>query len=232
MGHKTHSQGQRPDRSNASHGRAGDRSGSAVARQYDFPLHFLSAFVRDPFTVGSVWPSSQRLARMIVDSCDIRPKATVVEIGPGTGAFTGRILERVAGRGRFLAVEVNETYANILHQRFPLCEVVHDSAENLPRLLGGRKADCIISGLAWGNMGTQLQNVLLRSVLDSLAPGGQFATFAYAHTGWFPTARRFRRCLEGCFDLVETTPIVWRNVPPAYVYRCSRAKTAPHLPTA
>src|SRR6476659_6895465 len=52
-------------------------------------LRFLSSFLRQPLLVGSVWPSSTALSRVIVESCGLRPGDTVVELGPGTGAFTG-----------------------------------------------------------------------------------------------------------------------------------------------
>jgi phosphatidylethanolamine/phosphatidyl-N-methylethanolamine N-methyltransferase len=193
------------------------------ALKLDFPLHFLSAFVREPLTVGAVWPSSRALARVVAESCEIKPGATVVELGPGTGAFTGLLLKRLNGRGRLLAVEINETNVTMLRRRFPRCEVIHDSAENLPCHLGDRRADCIVSGLAWGNMLPGKQNRIFRAILKSLAPQGQFVAFAYVHAAWFPTSWWFRRRLLQHFRRVETTPIVWRNLPPAFVFRCWRA---------
>ena len=52
------------------------------------PLRFVEAFIREPLTVGSFWPSSSALAQAVVESCDFKPDDTVVELGPGTGAFT------------------------------------------------------------------------------------------------------------------------------------------------
>src|SRR5215831_11498299 len=72
-------------------------------REWDSPLRFVSAFAREPLRVGAVWPSSRALARAVVDSCDFGSDATVVELGAGTGAFTGLILKRLNGRGRLLA---------------------------------------------------------------------------------------------------------------------------------
>ena len=101
--------------------------------------------------------------------------------------------------------------------------MIHDTAENLPSYMKGRRADCIVSGLAWGNMLPHTQDRILQAMLKSLAPGGQFVAFAYVHAAWFPTSLRFRRRLLECFRHVETTPIVWRNLPPAFVFRCRRA---------
>jgi len=191
-------------------------------RDQDAPLSFLAAFAREPFTVGSLWPSSKTLSKVVADSCEIKPGATVVELGPGTGAFTGPILQRLNGHGRFLAVEINETNVKVLQRRFPRCRVVHGSAAQLPDHLEGRLADCIVSGLAWGNMLPRTQNELLRAILKSLKHKGQFIAFAYAHAAWMPTSLLFRQRLRRHFERIETTPIVWRNLPPAFVFRCWR----------
>jgi phosphatidylethanolamine/phosphatidyl-N-methylethanolamine N-methyltransferase len=195
----------------------------SAAPQRVFPLRFLTEFVREPLQVGALWPSSKALSKMVVGCCDIEPDATVVELGPGTGAFTGLLLNRLGERGRLLAVEINPNHAAILQHRFPQCTVIQDSAENLSSHLHGHRADCIVSGLAWGNMLPRTQQRILEAIMESMTPDGQFIAFAYAHASWMPTARRFRQELAQRFGRMERTPVVWRNLPPAYVYRCRRA---------
>lgn len=185
-------------------------------------LSFLRAFLREPLTIGSFWPSSASLARVVVDGCEFSRDDMVVELGPGTGAFTAPLLERVGDHGRLLALDINAANIGVLQRRFPRCSVIHDSAEHLPRHLNGRKAACIISGLAWGNMLPILQDRILDAMLSSLAPEGQFVAFGYLHAVWFPTTLRFRRHLFQHFERVETTPVIWDNLPPAFVYRCWR----------
>lgn len=183
-------------------------------------LRFLKAFVRAPLRVGSVWPSSPALSSVMADSCDIEAGATVVELGAGTGAFTGPLLRRIQGRGRLLAFEIDERHAALLRRRFPGSTIIHDSAENLPRYVGAHRASCVVSGLPWGNMRPQLQDRILGAILRSLAPGGQFLAFGYVHAAVLPSTRRFQGLLAEHFSSVTTTPIVWRNFPPAYVYQC------------
>jgi hypothetical protein len=67
------------------------------------------------------------------------------------------------------------------------------------------------------------RNRILEAVLESMTPTGQFVAFAYAHAAWLPTSLRFRGKLMEHFRCVETTPIVWRNLPPAFVFYCRRA---------
>ncbi|MCW5553944.1 MAG: methyltransferase domain-containing protein [Verrucomicrobiae bacterium] len=199
-----------------------DHAGQAAteAATPDSPLRFVQAFLREPFTVGACWPSSAALSRAVVDSCAFAPSSTVVELGPGTGSFTELLLERLDSRGQLLAFEISDTNIEVLRRRFPRCRTIHDSAEFLPRYLGHKRADCIVSGLAWGNMLPALQDRVFRAMLESLTPDGQFVAFAYVHARWFPTTLRFRKLMFRNFERVELTPIIWRNLPPAYVYRC------------
>lgn len=183
-------------------------------------LQFLVEFARRPFTTGALWPSSTALSKVVADNCELPLGGLVVELGAGTGAFTRLILERLNGQGRLLVVEINQTHATLLRRHFPQCEVIQGSAENIRNHLGGRRAACIVSGLPWGNMLPQTQDRVLEAILESLAPVGQFLAFAYVHAAWFPTSRRFRGLLTRRFQRLQITPIVWRNLPPAIVFRC------------
>jgi phospholipid N-methyltransferase len=183
---------------------------------------FLNAFVREPLKVGAIWPSSRWLSRAVVGAAEFAPGDTVVELGPGTGNFTQLLSERLDATGRLLALELSETNVQMLRDRFPRGEIKFDSAEHLAKYVQPRTVRCVVSGLAWGNMLPGMQDRILRAVVDALVPGGQFVAFAYVHARWFPTTMRFRRRLFREFARVETTPIVWRNLPPAYVYRCWR----------
>jgi phospholipid N-methyltransferase len=189
-------------------------------------LRFLSAFLREPARVGSFVPSSPALAQAMLRGCDLRNARTVVEFGAGTGAFTRPILERIGGHTTFLAFELDDKHVRGLRQRFPGLVVYRDSAERVQKYLADhrrKKADYIISGLPWANMPVTEQERILRGVLNSLTPDGMFATFAYVHARWLPRARRFRERLENYFGQVTTSQIVWRNFPPAFVYRCRLA---------
>src|SRR5688572_16100802 len=200
---------------------SGDKAVDSVVDNKS-PLRFVEAFIREPLTVGSLWPSSAALSRRVADSSDFVPTDTVVELGPGTGSFTELLLERLDERGQLLAFEISETNIKVLRERFPRCRAIHDSAEHLPQHLGSQRARCIISGLAWGNMLPAAQDRIMKAITSSLAPNGQFVAFAYIHARYYPTTLNFRKLMFREFARVETTPVIWRNLPPAYVYRCWR----------
>ena len=188
-------------------------------------LHFLKAFLRKPMTMGALCPSSPALARAMLQGCDLKSAGVVVELGPGTGPFTRLILDRIGPQTLFLALELDQTCVARLRDELDGVAVYHDSAERLVECLARHEreqADYVISGLPWANMRPQVQERILNAVIQCLGPRGVFTTFAYAHAYWLPTAGRFRRRLRQHFGSVKTSRLVWRNLPPAYVYCCRR----------
>jgi phospholipid N-methyltransferase len=111
----------------------------------------------------------------------------------------------------------------VLREKFPGLRVWEDSVEEAPRRLrehGFSSADVIVSGLPWAAFDHDTQDRLLRATLEVLADGGTFTTFAYLQGLLLPAGRRFARRLASSFSQVARTSVVWRNLPPAFVYRC------------
>jgi phospholipid N-methyltransferase len=185
----------------------------------------LRTFVRRPWRTGTVVPSSRWLAQLIVEDMGLATADTVVELGAGTGVFTRRIAERVRPGALVLSFEIDPWLASQLQGRIAGVRIVKDSAENLAahlRAAGRDAADAILSGLPWANFSGELQGRLLSAVVGGLREGGRFATFAYVPAAHFPPGRRFRALLEASFPRVTTTRTVYRNFPPAFVYRCDK----------
>jgi len=160
----------------------------------------------------------------MVAQAELTNAETVVELGPGTGVFTRAIVRDLGPRARLICIEINSALARTVAERFPRAVVVNDSAENLARHVGETEpgVDCVISGLPWVILSGEEQKRLLEPAARALRPGGTFATFAYSHAAWLPAGRRFRAMLESNFSSVETSAHVWRNFPPAFVYRCRK----------
>ena len=186
---------------------------------------FLAAFVKRPFDTGSITPSSAQLAAAMVEGMEISEADTVVELGPGTGPFTRLIQEQLKPGAFLLCFEINADMAEALRRAFPSVHVVNDSIENLAHHLkeaGRDGVDAVVSGLPWAAFSPDRQRRLLDATVTPMKPGARFATFAYSHAAWMTPARRFRELLDSRFSHVETSEVVWRNVPPAFVYRCRK----------
>jgi phospholipid N-methyltransferase len=187
--------------------------------------NFLLQFLRHPSQTGAVLPSSTYLSEAMVEWLDLDSARVVLEYGPGTGPFTPYILKRLSRNCRFLAIERNATFATEFRSRHPGVPLIQDSVENVRAICneaGINAVDCIVCGLPWAAFPEDLQTRLLDSMMTVLRPGGQFVTFAYLHGLSLPAGRRFANRLPEYFGEVTKSPIVWRNVPPALVYRCRR----------
>lgn len=188
-------------------------------------LMFLKSFLKQPRVVGAVLPSSFLLAEEMLDQIDWGSSAALAEIGPGTGVFTEKILERISDTTRFFAVEIQQSLVDDLRMRFPGIDIQRADACELRELCdlrGIASLDAVISGLPWALFEDRLQRELLSAILKSLSPEGKFSTFAYLQGLKMPAGRRFRGLLEEHFRTVRASSIVWRNFPPAIVYHCQR----------
>jgi phosphatidylethanolamine/phosphatidyl-N-methylethanolamine N-methyltransferase len=182
-------------------------------------LRFLSEFARHPRSTGAIGPSSPELGEAITRDMGLEDADLVVELGAGTGAFTTTIAQRLSEDARFIALELNPRLAASLHARFAPgdVEVVCETAEHLCRHLGRRgvgRVDAIISGLPWVCFEARQQRAILQQIHRALRP--------YAHAAWLPSGLKLRRELKSVFRTCEVLPIVWRNLPPAFIYRCER----------
>ncbi|TWF95840.1 class I SAM-dependent methyltransferase [Saccharopolyspora dendranthemae] len=190
---------------------------------------FLQRAASKPGQVGAVAPSSPHLAREMGSVIPRTGSPVVVELGPGTGALSAAIADRLPSGGRHVAIELDSGMVEHLNRELPWLEVVQGDASHLGSLLpeiGIDRVDAVVCGLPWSIFPAQLQHDILQQVGSVLTPGGAFTTFAYLHALGMSGARQFRRRLDVSFDEVITTRTIWRNVPPARTYVCRR----PNLP--
>jgi phosphatidylethanolamine/phosphatidyl-N-methylethanolamine N-methyltransferase len=186
---------------------------------------FISAAIRRPGSVGAVVPSSRRLAEVLASVVPRDHTPVVVELGPGTGAVSAVIAERLPPGSRHLAIELDPKMVDFLRRTRPELEVVPGDAADLASLLAERnirRVDAVICGLPWALFDPDTQSKILDEISRVIGSTGAFATFAYLHGMTLPAARQFRRTLRETFDEVVVTTTVWRNVPPAFVYICRR----------
>jgi phosphatidylethanolamine/phosphatidyl-N-methylethanolamine N-methyltransferase len=188
---------------------------------------FLAAALRRPATMGAVAPSSARLAAVLASVVPRTGSPVVVELGPGTGAVSGVIAERLPEGARHLAVELDPDMVAFLRRTRPELEVVQGNAARLASLLAERgvtSVDAVVCGLPWALFDDATQTSLLGQVSEVIGSTGAFTTFAYLHGMTLAAARRFRRTLRDNFDEVLVSATVWRNLPPAFVYVCRRPR--------
>jgi phosphatidylethanolamine/phosphatidyl-N-methylethanolamine N-methyltransferase len=99
---------------------------------------FLGEFLLHPTKTGAIAPSSQGLARRMVEWIDLPEAKTVLEYGPGTGVFTEHIIRQMPAGSKFAAIELNPRLAELFRRRHPDVTLVVDSVANVGNSGSGR----------------------------------------------------------------------------------------------
>jgi phospholipid N-methyltransferase len=187
--------------------------------------HFLREFVTNPAATGAIAPSSASLAQEMIRDIGLERAAAVLEYGPGTGAFTPYIVERISPSCKLLAIELNPRFVAQFRTHFPGV-TLHNGSVAEARQICDRydiaMADAIVSGLPWAAFAPEMQQRFLDEMMRVLQPGGRFVTFAYLQGLLLTGGQNFARVLPKYFSEVQRSRIVWNNLPPAFVYRCRR----------
>jgi phospholipid N-methyltransferase len=178
-------------------------------------------FVRDvmsrPLEMGAILPSSQFLARAMVDAAEIQPRHRVLELGAGSGAFTREISDRHPSADLIL-VEPGASLAEGLRREFPRARVCAILAQDLGDVgLAPGSIDRVVSGLPWALWSGEVQSQILDALVPLLAPHARLVTFHYLHSRALGRVASFRELLSTRFRRVTHTAPVWANMPPAYV---------------
>jgi len=181
-------------------------------------------------------PSSRFLARALTDPLNRRHEpARILEVGPGTGAVTQRIVQLMGPRDRLDLVEINESFAEHLQSRFRDDDEFSRVAEQsdvhncaLQEFRSAEPYDLIISGLPLNNFPIDLVREIFDSYFRLLAPDGVLSYFEYMYVRPIrkvvgkPEGRRRMRELDDILDgylrqhRFDRT-WVFCNVPPAWV---------------
>jgi phospholipid N-methyltransferase len=189
-------------------------------------LLLFGRFLRSPRSVGAIAPSSPSLARAMVAGLDLGVRTNLVELGPGTGAFTGTIAERLGPEARYLAVDREPAFIERLQERWPDLNCVCGSAVMLPAIAAEHDImpiDHIVSGLPFASLPGAVTRQILDAIDQTLRPGGTFTTFQYVHSYPLPPSIRFREDIDRRMGGPPSRRLVFTNVPPAFVLTWTRA---------
>ena len=194
-------------------------SASARSRMTE-TLLFASNFLRHPYMLGSVIPSSRFLVNQVLKPIEWERARVLVEYGPGVGSFTGEILRRMRNDARLVALETNRDFVAFLRAQLPdeRLRVVHESAAEVQTVLEQlelHKADYIISGIPLGSMPEALRADIVGKSHAALAPGGAFLVYQFTARA-LPALRRTFGDVRHSFELY--------NLPPAQLFICAAGR--------
>jgi phosphatidylethanolamine/phosphatidyl-N-methylethanolamine N-methyltransferase len=150
-------------------------------------LAFIGQAFSDYKATGAVAPSGPVLARSMTEAIRMHDgPRRVLEVGPGTGAFTKHIIEALGGGDTFHAVEVNpafcrridETYLAPFRNEHPGADVKLFEALVQEAPLEGHY-DFVVCGLPFNNFPLPVVRGIFRRMFDHLGNGGELTYFEY-----------------------------------------------------
>ncbi len=182
---------------------------------------FFKRVLANPIRVGYIVPSSPFLTRKTAGFIDFPQARTVVELGPGEGCHTRRILRRMSPDSRLILIELDHHFVTHLREQFDgdgRVSVVHADALDLSETLDGLGAsepDYIVSGIPFTIMGRELRERLLANIAKAMGPKSRFITYQAS----------LQISDHQHFDLVRRRHCLL-NVPPLYVMELRKSNGA------
>jgi phospholipid N-methyltransferase len=198
---------------------------------------FFQALFTNYKTTGAVVPSSDSLARRITKyAVRHNSPARILEVGPGTGVFTRRLVESLRDGDRLVVVELSEEFVRLLAAKFEedpcfaaarhQVEIVHGAIEYFePK----EPFDYIVCGLPFNNFAPDLVRHIFQRFRRLVRPEGVVSYFEYL---WVRPMKMAVSSVRECrrLSVVGRTlqvmrrryefdrDLVLRNFPPAVVH--------------
>ncbi|WP_299105491.1 rRNA adenine N-6-methyltransferase family protein [uncultured Tenacibaculum sp.] len=181
-------------------------------------IQFFKEAVKSYKTSGTVAPSSRFLAKRMLKQINFSKAEVIVELGPGDGAITKRILKKIQSNTVLVCFEINDAFYKELKEiNHPQLIVLKSSAEDIRKelsKLGYTKVDYIVSSLPLTIIPKEISSNILRECYNSLNINGLFIQYQYSLTYYKKLKKVF-----GDFIELDFEPL---NFPPAFVYKCTK----------
>jgi phosphatidylethanolamine/phosphatidyl-N-methylethanolamine N-methyltransferase len=177
---------------------------------------FLKRFLRNPFKVASVIPSSKVLVKKVAAKLDFSVPRVIVEFGPGEGVHSREIVSRMHPDSRLLLFELDPELARHLAYQFAddsRVSVLNADAQTVQVELERHDlphCDYVLSGIPFSILEKNKKRKLLHQIYSVLAPAAESAFIIYQVTN------ELRQHAATFFPRAESEYCL-QNVPPMFI---------------
>jgi phosphatidylethanolamine/phosphatidyl-N-methylethanolamine N-methyltransferase len=171
-------------------------------------LLFLSELAKRPRQMGTIWPSSPALAEVMARWLPEHKDQLILELGPGTGVVSEKLLAAGLPEEQLVAVEKSRRLAGFLSERFPKARIISADALELDHILAGMKFGGVFSSLPLKMFTDQQVERICAAIHNVLLPGAHWIQYSYQILNGHAPAKSFH---------AVDCEIVWQNLPPAKV---------------
>ena len=174
---------------------------------------FFKRFLKRPFQVASIVPSSKALVERVARKIDFASARVIAEYGPGVGGHSREIASRMRPECRLLLFELDPAFSRDLERQFaddPRVKVINEDAARLPaelRKLDIEYCDYILSGIPFSILKIDKKRALLQATHQALAPGGKFIIYQVTNE---------LKQHATIFDHAESEYVL-QNIPPMFI---------------
>ena len=182
-------------------------------------LQFLQAFIKNPLKVGAIAPSSPELAAEMLKGLEPDTHNIVLELGVGTGAITKFIRNILPSRDSYLGLELDADLVKTLNKNYPDMNIICGNAAeaySIHRESGLGKVRYVVCCLPFVSLPKEISDSVLQEIQKFMDEGCELRLFQYAHGYFLPPAIKLREVLKTRYGLSHRSPLVLKNVPPAY----------------
>ena len=182
-------------------------------------LLFLQEFIKNPLKVGAIAPSSPELAAEMLKGIEPDSHNIVLELGVGTGAITKFIRNILPSRDSYLGLELDADLVKTLNKNYPDMNIICGNAAeaySIHRESGLGKVRYVVCCLPFVSLPKEISDSVLQEIQKFMDEGCELRLFQYAHGYFLPPAIKLREVLKTRYGLSHRSPLVLKNVPPAY----------------
>jgi len=187
-------------------------------------LQFLQAFIKNPFKVGAITPSSPELAAEMLQGIFPDDHNIVLELGVGTGAITKFLREVIPSRESYLGIELDRDLVKSLNSNYPDMNIIQGNAAqaySIHKDLGLGKVRYLICCLPFVSLPKDVSDAVLAEISEFMDEGCELRLFQYAHGYFLPPAKKLRDYLKERYGKSRRSPLIIKNVPPAFTFTWS-----------
>jgi phospholipid N-methyltransferase len=185
---------------------------------------FFKRFLKRPFQIASIVPSSKALVERVSDKIDFEHARVIAEYGPGEGVHSREIARRMRRDAQLLLFELDPAFSRDLERQFAgdaRVHVINGDAAHLPNELmrrGIAQCDYIVSGIPFSILKIDKKLSLLQKTHDALASEGRFIIYQVTN--------ELKQHASPIFEEADSEYFL-QNIPPMFitVFRKAGAQT-------
>lgn len=182
-------------------------------------IQFLQAFLKNPGKVGSITPSSEDLATELLQGITPDANNIVLELGVGTGAITKFLQDIVPDSDSYLGIELDRGLVKTLNQKYPDMRILCGNAEEAYSIhanSGLGKVRYVVCCLPFVSLPKEVSESIIGEIDKFMDEGCELRILQYAHGYFLPPAIKLREFLRNRYGKSRRSPLVLKNVPPAF----------------